>query len=64
MEVARRARTEHRMNRVTRVYFPFPLRSDFLAVIEMPERFTAEEAERVCAYVRSLAVDEPEPSEP
>lgn len=40
---------------VTNLVFPFPLRPKYLAQICIPRDMTKEEAERLCAFVRSLA---------
>jgi hypothetical protein len=39
-----------------RIPFPFPLRPDFTAVLELPDDLTEREAERICANVRAIAV--------
>lgn len=36
--------------------YPFPLRENVTPVIELPTDLTAEEAERICIFVKSLAV--------
>jgi len=36
---------------------PFPLRGDFLASVQIPRDLTALEAERLAAFVRTLALD-------
>ena len=40
---------------------PFPLRSDFLAQITVPIDMTKEEADRLCAFVQSLAQAKEQP---
>lgn len=37
--------------------FAFPLRQDFLAQLVLPRDMKLEEAQRLCAFVRALAVD-------
>lgn len=37
--------------------FAFPLRQDFLAQLVVPRDMKLEEAQRLCAFVRALAVD-------
>ncbi len=39
-----------------RIPFPFPLRKDFIAVLELPDDLTEPEAERICANVRAIAM--------
>ena len=39
-----------------RIPFPFPLRPDFTAVLVLPDDLTEQEAERICANVRAIAV--------
>lgn len=45
-------------DRNARVPHPFPLRPTFLVVAELPEDLTAEEADRLATWVRTLAVAE------
>lgn len=37
--------------------FAFPLRQDFLAQLVVPRDMKADEAQRLCAFVRTLAID-------
>jgi hypothetical protein len=39
--------------------YPFPIRPKFLAQIVIPRDLTKEEADRLCAFVMSLAAPEP-----
>lgn len=42
---------------------PFPIREHFMAQIVIPSNMTKVEAERLCAFVQSLAQPQPEPTE-
>jgi hypothetical protein len=35
----------------------YPLREDFIAQVLLPRGMTSEEARRLCAFIRTLAVD-------
>jgi hypothetical protein len=36
--------------------FPFVLRDDFVALLFLPEKLTTAEAERLCRFLRAIAV--------
>lgn len=40
------------------IVYPFPLRTDFLARLDLPDDLTGEEVERLIAFVLSLAIRE------
>lgn len=48
---------------MTPVQYPFPLSDGTLAYVTVPPSFTPEDAERMCAMVRSLVFQEEEPKE-
>lgn len=45
----------------TSIVLPFPLRPDFAAQIVIPRDMTPAEAERLCTFVRTLALPKDKP---
>ena len=41
-----------------RITYPFPLRGDFIAHVDLPFDLTAAEAERVATFVRAIPLDD------
>jgi hypothetical protein len=46
------------------ITFDYPLRSDYVAQLVLPRDLSAEEAEKLCAFVQLMAYPKPAPREP
>lgn len=45
---------------MTRLVLPFPLRPNYKVQIVIPSDMTKDEADRLCKFVMSIAIPEPE----